>query len=152
MIDLKIQADWTDLQKVLNVNSKINNAIDWGQDIFVWGEKDYWATPDELFERGAGDCEDVAIAKYLILKQFNIKTKLAYVFKDKQPHMVCLYHDGLKEIVLDFPEKATLEWFESGLDLVFTFDEASLYVGGRVENSRKNLSMWNDVLNRLYIA
>lgn len=30
----------------------------------LWQQQDYWALPDELLTKGAGDCEDFALAKY----------------------------------------------------------------------------------------
>lgn len=146
MINLRISKDLTKEEKVFLVNSRINNAIEFREDPFVWGEKDYWATPEELFSKGSGDCEDVAVAKYLILKMFDIPSVLMYCYKGQHAHMVCVC-DGM---VLDFPETVIRPQSESGLEEVFKFDENHLYVRDRVESSRKNLSMWNDVLNRLY--
>jgi predicted transglutaminase-like cysteine proteinase len=31
-----------------------------------YGVPDYWASPEQFFENGAGDCEDFAIAKYAL--------------------------------------------------------------------------------------
>ena len=40
-------------------------------DIDVYGESDYWATPQE-FLRLSGDCEDYSITKYYALKQLGV--------------------------------------------------------------------------------
>ncbi len=40
-------------------------------DIDVYGESEYWATPQE-FLRLSGDCEDYSITKYYALKQLGV--------------------------------------------------------------------------------
>ena len=54
------------------INRAINLAIrpmnDWAQ----YGVADYWATPLETLNKGAGDCEDYAIAKYVALREAGI--------------------------------------------------------------------------------
>jgi hypothetical protein len=46
------------------VNGFFNRRVLFEDDIVVWKEKDYWASPLEFMGRGAGDCEDFSIAKY----------------------------------------------------------------------------------------
>jgi predicted transglutaminase-like cysteine proteinase len=48
------------------------NALRQAPDIETWGREDYWATPAELAERGAGDCEDFAIAKFFELLAYGV--------------------------------------------------------------------------------
>lgn len=52
------------------VNSYVNQAR-YVADSSNWGRPDYWATPTELFTRG-GDCEDYAMAKYLLLRELGV--------------------------------------------------------------------------------
>lgn len=52
------------------VNTTVNRAR-YVSDSQNWGRADYWASPAELFTRG-GDCEDYAIAKYLLLQEMGI--------------------------------------------------------------------------------
>ena len=54
-----------------SVNERYN-AYRWVSDVALWGEADYWATPLELQARGAGDCEDFAIAKYFHLRRLGV--------------------------------------------------------------------------------
>jgi predicted transglutaminase-like cysteine proteinase len=70
------EADWESLvsrtrstglsETLLKVNRTVNSfkAV---TDLENWHRSDYWATPWELLQRGAGDCEDFAIAKYFLL-------------------------------------------------------------------------------------
>lgn len=54
------------MERLFLVHSAFNHAIAYGTDFQIFGKADYWATPLEVVER-AGDCEDYAIAKYLML-------------------------------------------------------------------------------------
>ena len=61
----------TDEEKLERVNEVVNSAR-YASDRSNWGVADYWETPQELFSRG-GDCEDFAIAKYLLLRDIGIE-------------------------------------------------------------------------------
>lgn len=50
------------------INRAINLAIKPASDLVQYGEDDFWAPPLATFERGAGDCEDYAIAKIAALR------------------------------------------------------------------------------------
>src|SRR4051794_26131803 len=45
------------------VNHFFNGRIVFRDDLQVWHTEDYWASPLETLQQGAGDCEDFAIAK-----------------------------------------------------------------------------------------
>jgi len=49
------------------VNSFFNRLIVFADDATVWGQPDFWASPLETLDKGQGDCEDFAIAKYFTL-------------------------------------------------------------------------------------
>jgi predicted transglutaminase-like cysteine proteinase len=51
------------------INRAINLAIRPSSDLAQYGEIDVWASPLVTFNRGAGDCEDYAIAKFMALRQ-----------------------------------------------------------------------------------
>jgi predicted transglutaminase-like cysteine proteinase len=50
------------------VNLSIRPATDWTQ----YGVDDFWSPPLATLEKGAGDCEDYAILKYLALRETGI--------------------------------------------------------------------------------
>ena len=50
------------------INRAINLAIKAMSDLAQYGEIDVWASPLVTFSRGAGDCEDYAIAKLVALR------------------------------------------------------------------------------------
>lgn len=54
------------------INRAINLAIRPASDLAQYGEIDVWSSPLATFARGAGDCEDYAIAKYAALRQSGI--------------------------------------------------------------------------------
>lgn len=54
------------------VNRAVNAALAYQSDASNWGTGDHWATPAEMGGRGAGDCEDFAIAKYWMLRSLGV--------------------------------------------------------------------------------
>jgi predicted transglutaminase-like cysteine proteinase len=50
------------------INRAINLAIKPASDLAQYGEIDVWTSPLVTFARGAGDCEDYAIAKFVALR------------------------------------------------------------------------------------
>src|SRR5210317_900196 len=72
------------------------NQMTWIADSELWKQPDYWATPFETITTFGGDCEDIAIAKYLMLRVLGIpreKLLLGYarVKKTGESHMVLVY-------------------------------------------------------------
>ncbi|OYU48727.1 MAG: hypothetical protein CFE31_09810 [Rhizobiales bacterium PAR1] len=53
------------------VHASLNRAIRYASDLEAFGITDYWASPLEVVEK-AGDCEDYAIAKYLMLRSIGL--------------------------------------------------------------------------------
>jgi predicted transglutaminase-like cysteine proteinase len=54
------------------INRAINLSIRPMSDLAQYGQIDFWASPLITFYRGAGDCEDYAIAKYMALREAGI--------------------------------------------------------------------------------
>jgi predicted transglutaminase-like cysteine proteinase len=153
-------------EKLTKINAYFNQKIEFGEDIDVWGQSDYWATPLESLGRLAGDCEDYSIAKYTFLKTLNIpneKLRLTYVRaqitqQDKNiilAHMVLSYYatPQSEPLILDslVPE---IMPSSSRRDLtpIFSFNDKGLWVGTSSKpkgESTSHLSRWRDVLIRL---
>ena len=74
------------------------NALPWIADPELWKRQDYWATPFETLTTFGGDCEDIAIAKYSVLRLMGIpddKLGFAYVqTSNKERHMVLIYKEA----------------------------------------------------------
>ena len=54
------------------INRAINLAIKSASDLALYGQIDVWTTPLATLTKGAGDCEDYAIAKFVALRQAGI--------------------------------------------------------------------------------
>lgn len=80
------------------VNQQVNR-IPYVKDSSNWGTPDYWATPQELLERG-GDCEDYAIAKYLILRKIGVSPADMRIAVSKS-HAVLIVTTQQGPVVLD---------------------------------------------------
>jgi predicted transglutaminase-like cysteine proteinase len=155
-----------DIEKLVIINNFFNQKVDWGADIFVWGLKDYWASPLETIGRAAGDCEDFTIAKYVFLKILGIpneKLRLTYV-KAKinqggrivtQAHMVLSYYSTPNAVPLILDNLIpNIEPASRRPDLtpIFTFNDKGLWVGSsnkRKGSASSHLSRWRDLLMRI---
>lgn len=58
--------------KLSFINSSVNRLIAYKSDTAIYGKLDYWATPSEILDRRAGDCEDFAILKMTALLRAGI--------------------------------------------------------------------------------
>lgn len=81
------------------------NAVPYADDINIWGQIDYWATPLEFLGKDSGDCEDYVIAKYFSLRNLGIESKKLYFSYVKsihftRTHMVLSYYETPSSIPL----------------------------------------------------
>lgn len=85
------------MEKLELTNTFLNN-IPWIADPDLWKREDYWATPFETLTTFGGDCEDIAIAKYAMLRLMGIPDHalgFAYVeTSDKERHMVLVFKEN----------------------------------------------------------
>jgi len=83
------------MEKLDLVNRTLNH-LPWIADADHWKKSDYWASPMETIATFGGDCEDIAIVKWVVLRHLGIAAehlRLAFV-KIRQTgenHMVLLY-------------------------------------------------------------
>lgn len=98
-------------ETVALVNQRINR-IKKLSDIKNWQQNDFWATPFELAARGAGDCEDLTIAKYYLLRshgvpETHLRLMIARMLNGAsgriESHLVTLYFatEDSEPVVLD---------------------------------------------------
>lgn len=98
------------LEKIRKVNSLVNQGR-FVKDSAQFGQKDYWASPLEFFDRGAGDCEDYALAKMYSLRALGLPSdamRLSVVFDTQKqiPHAILVvYDDEQRPWVLDNQNK-----------------------------------------------
>ncbi|HQO27982.1 MAG TPA: transglutaminase-like cysteine peptidase [Accumulibacter sp.] len=159
--------DWPEEKKLIKINEFFNKNIVFDDDISVWQQSDYWATPLETIGQGRGDCEDFAIAKYFSLRMAGIplsKMRLIYVKatlstpvgETQQAHMVLAYYarPGAEPLVLDnLQSNIQPASRRSDLRPVFSFNSEGIFAG--VAGTEKvsaggpgRLSRWEDLLRR----
>ncbi len=153
-------------EKLVLVNDFFNRRLLFEDDSITWGQADYWATPLETMGKGAGDCEDFAIAKYMTLRLLGIpgdRLRLIYVRAQiggpgsqvTQAHMVLGYFETptsepfvLDNLVGEIRPAAR----RSDLFPVFSFNMEGLWAGGSQTSSADpttRLSRWRDVIDRM---
>jgi predicted transglutaminase-like cysteine proteinase len=115
--------DKADAIEVLKrVNKQVNRAT-YVSDEQNWGIPDYWATPQELMERG-GDCEDYAVAKYLMLRELGVSASQLHIAVGVD-HAFLVVMTEAGNLVLDNRDNELRQLqprdFE---DIVFTVNEA----------------------------
>jgi len=97
------------------INGSINE-IPYVSDEKNWGQEDYWATPTVFFQVG-GDCEDFAVAKYMLLRELNweiddLEIMIFYLPETKIYHAALIVkHEG-KTLLLDQGYSSMTRWNE----------------------------------------
>jgi len=149
-------------EKLRKVNDFFNRRIEFVDDIYLWGVKDYWATPIEFLARGAGDCEDYSIAKYFTLKELGVsekKIRITYVkaLKLRQAHMVLTYFATPRAVPLVLDNLIpSIKSATKRKDLlpVYSFNGSGLWLAksrgsGKKVGSSSRLNMWEDLKARM---
>ncbi|WP_332674419.1 transglutaminase-like cysteine peptidase [Aromatoleum sp.] len=159
-------ASLDELDKLQRANAFFNRRLAFDDDGVIWEQPDYWATPLETLGRGAGDCEDFSIAKYMSLRALGIpaaKLRLIYVraqiggpqSRVSQAHMVVGYYPSpdAQPLVLDnLIGEVRAAARRPDLFPVFSFNSEGLWVGGASTSSADpttRLSRWRSVLERM---
>lgn len=153
--------------KLRRINEFFNRKIQFVDDMQVWGQTDYWASPLETLAKARGDCEDFTIAKYFTLIEAglpNEQLRLIYVkariggpsSNVTQAHMVLAYYASpdaepmiLDNLITDIRPASR----RNDLQPVFSFNSMGIWsnptasvVPGPTGTGR--LSRWQDLLNR----
>ncbi|POB03650.1 hypothetical protein C1949_09045 [Halopseudomonas oceani] len=150
----------SDQQKLEAVNDFFNQRLRFSDDISIWGEVDYWASPAESMVKGAADCEDYSIAKYFSLRRAGIpndQLRLTYVkaLELNQAHMVLTYYatPDSEPLVLDnLTDRILPASHRNDLLPVYSFNAEGLWLAGRGNSqtgSAKQLSRWQDLLKKM---
>lgn len=149
-------------QKLDTVNRFFNQQLAFKDDLVVWGQVDYWATPVEALVKGAGDCEDFALAKYFSLRELGVpaeRLRITYVksLKLNQAHMVLSYYinDSSDPLVLDSLTNDIVPATQRrDLLPVYAFNAEGLFLidpftGEIRRGDPKQLSRWQGVLKKM---
>jgi predicted transglutaminase-like cysteine proteinase len=155
--------------KLKRINEFFNRHITFGEDIDVWGQEDYWATPMESLSKGKGDCEDYVIAKYFVLRELNVpdqQLRLIYVKARiggpdstvQQAHMILAYYPSpdveplvLDNLITDIRPASR----RPDLQPIFSFNSQGIYAGVAANSAVGpggvgRLSRWADLLQRAH--
>ena len=150
-----------ELTRLKRLNVFFNRHIAYRDDLEIWGQVDYWATPLEMLSKGAGDCEDYAIGKYFSLIAAGVpavKMRLVYVRAEVggavQAHMVLAYYaDPLAEPLILDNLITDIRPASRRPDLapVFSFNAEGLWQGvgsTTAGDPVARLSRWREVLTK----
>ena len=155
--------DMNEAAQLQAVNAFFNQRILFRDDTEVWGQIDYWASPLETLDKGAGDCEDYAIAKYFSLLAVGMPvSKLRLVYVRAQiggpqgalvAHMVLAYYaaPGAEPLILDnLITELRPASRRPDLVPVFSFNSEGLWQGVGPQaaggDPTARLSRWREVL------
>lgn len=152
-------AGFNDTGRLQIVNQFFNDSVEWVDDVQVWGQVDYWASPLEMLSKGMGDCEDYSIAKYFSLVTMGMpvsKLRMVYVRAlvggNSLAHMVLAYYPSpnAEPFILDNligeirPASARPD-----LTPVFSFNSEGLWQGVGAQSAGDpiaRLSRWREIL------
>lgn len=154
--------------RLKRINDFVNQAIVFEDDMSIWQQSDYWATPLETIGQGRGDCEDFAIIKYVSLRLAGVpSSRLRLVYARaridspsgpiRQAHMVLAYYatPDAEPLVLDNLDR-TIRPASRRRDLqpVFSFNSDGIFAGVSGRDSATaggigRLSRWEDAWRRI---
>jgi predicted transglutaminase-like cysteine proteinase len=153
----------TSPEKIKNVNDFFNQ-LSFIDDIKLWGDKNYWATPIEFIGVNGGDCEDFAIAKYFTLLELGIADQKMRIMMVKaltlnQYHMVVSYYETPSSVPLildniDFRIKPASQ--RNDLVPIYSFNGKQLWLNkekgqGELAGSSARLKQWTNLNYRLRV-
>jgi predicted transglutaminase-like cysteine proteinase len=158
---LSTQKQIGELEQLNVVNRFFNSQVRYVEDQDLWRQVDYWETPIEALWKGAGDCEDYAIAKYFSLRHLGVssdKLRITYVkaLRQNRAHMVLTYYPTPDAIPLVLDSLVdTIKPANQRTDLlpVYSFNAEGMWLPGAKGNQKvgdtKRLSRWQDVLKKM---
>lgn len=158
---LATQKQVSELEQLKVVNLFFNKQMHYVEDIDLWHQVDYWETPIEGLWKGAGDCEDYAIAKYFSLRHLGVasdKLRITYVkaLRQNRAHMVLTYYstpDAMPLVLDSLTDEIQPASQRTDLLPVYSFNAEGLWLPGAKGDKKvgdtKRLSRWQDVLKKM---
>jgi predicted transglutaminase-like cysteine proteinase len=150
-----------EIERLQAVNQFFNSRVLFRDDQDVWGQIDYWASPLELLDKGRGDCEDYAMAKYFALLTTGMpesRLRMVYVRAQvggvAQAHMVLAYYatPAAEPLILDnLLSEIRPAARRPDLAPVFSFNSEGLWqgvAGASAGDPQARLSRWRAVLTK----
>jgi predicted transglutaminase-like cysteine proteinase len=136
VIDLIVENQDKSVNEKLKLVNDFMNRLPWIADPDIWKQEDYWATGLETITTFGGDCEDIAIAKWMALLLMGIpddKMGFGYVqTSEGERHMVLLYKESpdIPSVILDNQNKKVIS-ADKRRDLIAIYafkNDGSLFV------------------------
>jgi predicted transglutaminase-like cysteine proteinase len=153
-----------DVKHQLTEVNRFFNQFAYKDDMKLWGQEDYWATPEEFIGVNGGDCEDYVVAKYFVLRSLGVADEhlyLTYVkaLKENRAHMVLSYFETPKStpLILDNYNPVILS-ADKRRDLlpVYSFNAKSLFLtnasaglGQSLPTDKIKNNKWKKLLNTI---
>lgn len=153
-----------DVEKKLIEINRFFNQFAYNEDMKLWGQEDYWATPEEFIGTNSGDCEDYVVAKYFVLRSLGVADKhlyLTYVkaLREDRAHMVLSYFETPQStpLILDNYNPRILS-ADKRRDLlpVYSFNAKSLFLtnasaglGQSLPTDKIKNNKWRKLLNKV---
>ncbi|WP_370694268.1 transglutaminase-like cysteine peptidase [Psychrobium sp. 1_MG-2023] len=158
---LNIDQSVSDREKLEKVNNFFN-FFHFVDDIKLWGEENYWATPLEFIGVNGGDCEDYSIAKYFSLLELGVPDKKMRITMVKakhlnQYHMVLAYYEtptAIPIILDNLDGEIKLATKRKDLLPVYSFNGTQLWLNkekgkGVLAGKSSRLKKWTGLNQRL---
>lgn len=153
-----------EMEKLTKINSFFN-LLKFVDDIKLWGEKNYWATPLEFIGANGGDCEDFAISKYFTLLEVGVPDEKMRITMVKavtlnQYHMVVAYYETPSSIPLILDNiDGRIKPANQRTDLipVYSFNGKQLWLNkekgqGVLAGKSERLKRWSNLNQRMGIS
>ena len=152
------------VQQQLTEVNRFFNQFSYKDDMKLWGQEDYWATPEEFIGVNGGDCEDYVVAKYFVLRSLGVADEhlyLTYVkaLNENRAHMVLSYFETPKStpLILDNYNPRILS-ADKRRDLlpVYSFNAKSLFLtnasaglGQSLPTDKIKNNKWQKLLDKI---
>ncbi len=138
--------DAPEATKLTEIN-RFFNRFEYREDRELWGESDYWATPNEFIGRHRGDCEDFVIAKYFALRKLGVPDERLYLtyvkaLRQNVAHMVLSYFPtpaSVPQILDNYDPQIRRADQRKDLLPVYSFNAKSLFLSNASAGLGKSL-------------
>jgi len=148
--------------KKLELTNDTLNYVPWIKDEELWKKADYWATPMETLVTYGGDCEDIAIGKYVMLKALGIpedRLNIAYVLLEPEGlrHMILTYDNSVDKTTFNPNNFLVLDNFNRNImtlgerkdiSVVYLFNEDQIDIAKANENTRIKYANSDKLINQ----
>ena len=142
------------LDDLLSKVQKAGNAIKYVTDDQQYGERDRWASPSEFVSRG-GDCEDYAIAKFMMLRSAGVPNEALRLVilmdkKTKETHAVLVVYPAFagrfaevaEPKLLDNRDRSVLKTsrLDGRYQPIYSLNETSWWMHQTIQSQTINLA------------